>query len=445
MEGLIQNGTEFASMVAASLVSADFTLFDVGCSGGIDPAWRCFGEKLVAYGFDPNREECARLSRLETGRRVQYVAGFVGLPPDHEFLRRRGQRSCWSRNPWGRLSAHRSIDIRKRRVPEMSGEQLRDMNLWAETNLADPAAPLILSDFAKANSINDVDFVKIDVDGEDFAILNSIADELAAWKVLGVCLEVNYFGSENDTDHTFHNTDRFMRRHGFDLFNLSVRRYSHAALPSKYTWYNPAQTITGRPLQGDAIYLRDVCLEGGEPFAEQLDPPKLLKLAAIASLAQVPDTACEILLRFRERLAAAMDIDHALDALARQGQAALGLAPPLSYREYMEAFAADAPSFYTSLDCPRADHTKPLDTSEPDAQLTALRQRHDADAARISDLEAQVGSLRAQAQADAAGIRDLEAHVAALLSSTSWRVTAPLRALASRLRGRRRHRISTHA
>jgi methyltransferase FkbM-like protein len=347
MEGLINSGTEFARMAVASLGSAEFTLFDIGCSGGIDPAWRCFAEKLVAFGFDANCDECLRLSGIEPNPRVEYIAGFVGLPPGHQFLRRRGRRASWTGNPWNRLSAQRSIEIRQSRAPNMSAEQLRDMNLWSQTNLADPDSPVVLRELAVARGIADVDFVKIDVDGEDFAILNSIADELAAWNVLGVGLEVNFFGSANETDHTFHNMDRFMRCNGFDLFNLTVRRYSHRALPSKYTWHNPSQTITGRPLQGDAIYLRDVCAESGAPFAERLDTAKLLKLAAIASLAETPDTAGEILLRFRDRLELAIDVARALDLLAGQAQSRLGLAPPMRYQEYIDAFEADAPFFYT--------------------------------------------------------------------------------------------------
>jgi hypothetical protein len=229
----------------------------------------------------------------------------------------------------------------------MEREQLRDLNLWQQTALADPSTPVVLSDFARSMNVTDVDFIKIDVDGEDFAILSSIADELGAWRVLGVGLEVNFFGSDNSTDHTFHNMDRFMRAHGFDLFNISVRRYSHAAMPSIYSWRNPSPTRTGRPLQGDAIYLRDVCAEDNEGFAAEIENEKLLKLAAIASLAGTPDSAAQILLQFRERLEVDVNTMAALELLSTQAQLELGFSDPLPYADYMLAFEADDPMFYT--------------------------------------------------------------------------------------------------
>ena len=54
-----------------------------------------------------------------------------------------------------------------------------------------------------------------------------------------------------------------MRQWGFDLFDLSLRRYSTGALPAPFEYDGPAQTIFGRPYQGDAIYLRDPMTTGG--------------------------------------------------------------------------------------------------------------------------------------------------------------------------------------
>ena len=62
-----------------------FVLIDVGCGGGIDLAWREFGDNLVAHGFDPVRSECRRLQARESLPGVKYHSRLVGLPPDHEL------------------------------------------------------------------------------------------------------------------------------------------------------------------------------------------------------------------------------------------------------------------------------------------------------------------------------------------------------------------------
>lgn len=71
MEGL-GGHTRFASSIAGALASEPFMLVDVGCSGGIDMAFRAFGEHLVVVGFDPNIEEIERLRQSETSDRVTF-------------------------------------------------------------------------------------------------------------------------------------------------------------------------------------------------------------------------------------------------------------------------------------------------------------------------------------------------------------------------------------
>lgn len=380
MDGLLAH-TAFATMVAASPAFEHFTVVDVGCSAGIDAAWRGFGERLRAHAFDPDLAEIARLARAETLPDVHYVGAFVGIPDDVPYIKARAGRGPWSRNPMERLSVTRSLARPRDGEAEKAHTDSR-----AEARQADPARPLILRDYLLAAGVDDVDVLKIDIDGMDLGVLQSVGPQLAEWRVLAVGLEVNFFGSDDDSDHTFHAMDRFMRAKGFDLFDLSVRRYSHAALPAASIGALPGHTVFGRPLQGDALYLRDPCAEAP---AIGLAPAKLLKLAAIATLAGLPDLAAAILLRFRDDLAGlGFDVGHGLDLLAAQAQP--HAAVPLGYADYIAAFERDDGMFR-------------------DGWRQALRE----------------------GPATAA----LRARLAAMEASTSWRLTAPLRWLVGRLRG----------
>ena len=383
MEGLLAS-TGFAAMVAAAPAVRRFGVVDVGCSSGIDAAWRGFGDKLVAFGFDPNMAEVERLAAAETLAGVRYVAGFVAVPEDLPFARARAGRGPWSRNPMERLSVTRSMEGMRRGA--LSQEQKTQANMWEETRLADPESPVLLREFLPAQGVDDVDVLKIDIDSMDMGVLHSVGAQLADWRVLAVGLEVNYFGSDDDSDHTLHAMDRFMRARGFDLFDLSVRRYSHAALPAPYVGGLPGPSVFGRPVQGDALYLRDPC--AAEPGLA-LAPDKLAKLAAIASLAGVPDFAAEILLKHREALAGVIDVDLGLDALAAQVQP-VGRAP-LGYRDYMAAF-----------------------------------ERGDAMFLNGGPAGAVVGGATMH----------LQQRLAAMEASTSWRITAPLRWVMGKVKGK---------
>ncbi|MGH7085827.1 MAG: hypothetical protein ACREFN_12640 [Acetobacteraceae bacterium] len=175
------------------------------------------------------------------------------------------------------------------------------------------------------------------MDGAGFAILSGIEGTLGALKVLAVGIEVNFFGTDAPTDHTLPNVDRFLRHAGYDLFGLTVRHYSASALPSRYAIPNlPAQGRFGRPLQGDALYVRDLCAPARAGMAAAFSPEKLAKVAAIFSLTGLPDCAAEILVKFGDRLAPVVPVDAALDLLTGMAREE-GM--PTRYPDYRAAFS----------------------------------------------------------------------------------------------------------
>jgi len=343
MEGFA-NDTRFASQAAEAMARDKFTLIDIGCSGGIDPVWRVFGDKLQVFGFDPNIHECERLQKLETNKQICYVPSFVGINSDHPFAKQKAGRPHIGRNPWSRLSVQRTIELRQAEIAGMSSNEKTQMNAWTQVSLADPTKPVVLPEFFKAQGLYDIDFIKIDIDGGDFDVLQTLSDALREHSVLGLGLEVNWIGSDSETDHTFHNTDLFMRKAGFDLFNVTVRRYSVAALPCRYELRIPAQSVLGRPLQGDALYLRDLCAPENAKMAESLTPSKILKASVLMALTNLPDHAAEILVHFRENLKGTCDVEQLLNALVNQ----VYPEGKLTYSQYIEAFEKDGSIFYPS-------------------------------------------------------------------------------------------------
>lgn len=403
MEGL-RSVSAACQYIADRLGDEKFTLIDVGCSGGIDAIWRVFGRNLRAFGFDPNIAECERLNAAETLPGIKHVAAFVGLPIDDPIVQARGRRPYVQRSPWNRLSVARTVAIRQARNTSRSQEELTAENLWTELPLADPATPIILPQFFSANSLDDIDLIKIDVDGPDFDILQSLSYNIARNNVLALGLEVNFVGSADATDNTFCNTDRFMRAHGFELFALSVRPYSLTALPAPFQLPFPAQTQYGRPLQGDALYARDLGEPNHPDLGEGIRPAKLAKLAAIFAAMGLFDCAAEVFLTHRESMRTMLDIDVVLDLLCAEAQG--NHQPSLSYKEYMAAFDGDAAMFY------------------PAAPKTAgMFGNLDNLAAKSRETD----SLRERLTAAETAMRSAQREADTLKNSTFWRLTRPLR------------------
>jgi len=317
-------------------------LIDIGCSGGISPSWRRFEPTLQAIGIDPVASECKRLTDIEKNAKISYLSAYVGLPETHPFRIEREKQSTYSTNPWNRLSAKAAAGILRDKTA--SNEVLPVLNEWqSEVDSKEP--PLMgVNDVAAQAGFTNVDFIKIDIDGNDLEALISAKETIETSPVLGLALEVNYYGTPHPTDHTFHNTDRMMREWGFELFDLTVRRYSASALPQQFQWAMPAQTTRGRPYQGDAIYLRDPCAWEYAPSSRvELSPQKLFKLACLFELFGLPDHAAELLRDHEGALSETVKVEELLHLLANQADPTIK-----SYQEYLHRFQTDPKSFYPS-------------------------------------------------------------------------------------------------
>lgn len=356
--------TAFTAFVAGSLKSERFTFIDIGCSGGIDPAWRVFGDRLRAVAFDASVDECERLSSAEAHPDIRYIAGFVGLAPEHPFTKVAVGKPRLTRNFFPRSSAGRMAELQQERLKSASLEEKLLHNAWGMTKLADPDKVVVVPTVLKDLGWTDVDLLKIDIDGPDFEVLHSFDGEFDQLGLLSARLEVNLIGGTGDWEHTFHNTDRFMRAQGFELLALDVRNYAMSALPSPFAITSPAQSVTGRPFQAEAFYARDPASPDWRDVGNAMTLEKLAKLAAIFSVWHQPDSAAELLLVFRNKLTKVFDVDTALELLAGQAQAQTGAATAMPYRDYIAAFEAGTPSFYPAPWVPYAPPT-------PRGRLTA--------------------------------------------------------------------------
>lgn len=328
--------------------NSPFVLIDVGCSGGIPKSWRVLGESLRAYAIDPMLSEIERLKAAETNPNISYHAGYIGLPDDHPIKRERGVSGPVGNNPWDRLSTAWAMELSSKDSDD--NETKVRHNRWPETQLADPSTRMTLADFIRKNQIGNVDFIKLDIDGDDFYALVSCENVISSRGVIGFMLEVNYCGTDSETDHTFHNTDRFMRRHQFELLDLSIRRYSRKAMPAPFVLSMFAQTTWGPPLQGDAIYLRDFANRHGQSQPLQISDSKLLKAVAICEIFGLPDCAAELITVYKQQLSKIVDIDTLLDLLTPEFNGR-----EFSYEEYIRLFSKNPEAFYPNSEIYRSN------------------------------------------------------------------------------------------
>jgi hypothetical protein len=82
--------------------------------------------------------------------------------------------------------------------------------------------------------------------------------------------------------------DRMMRRCGYELMDLELRRYTKKTLPGKFLYNFFGQTETGALAQGDAIYIKQI-----DP--KRFSKVKIIKEIVLLLLLKQIDTAANLI------------------------------------------------------------------------------------------------------------------------------------------------------
>jgi hypothetical protein len=198
---------------------------------------------------------------------------------------------------------------------------------------------ITIDEFYTDNNLKNVDFIKIDTDGYDYYVLHGASETLSNHGVLGVQIECQLHGTSHPYANTFANIDRFMREHGFALFDLNVWRYTRAALPGQFYYDIPAQTVNGQVQWCDALYMLDP-ITRPSLFAE-LDTSRFIKLLQLYDIFGLPDCAAE-LLEEMQKMKINLPGPHSYTDLLNM------LAPTGNHAAYVAEFDRDPSTFYPS-------------------------------------------------------------------------------------------------
>jgi FkbM family methyltransferase len=186
------------------------TLVDVGARGGLQPNWRPAASHLRVVAFEPDPEEFARLTqRSAPGGRTLYINTALHRAPAELTLNA-------ARNP-GTSSLLEPNHPFLTRFPEAERfDVLRRIPLRVDA----------LDSVLAANGIAHVDFLKIDTQGAELAILEGARNTVAE-QAFGVELEVNfaplYLGQPS-----FGELDTLLRALGLQLMDIRPAYWKRA-------------------------------------------------------------------------------------------------------------------------------------------------------------------------------------------------------------------------
>jgi hypothetical protein len=338
---LLQQSSPLIDLYNALPMPNRFAVVDVGCSWGIAPVFHKLGGKLHVLGIDSWIDMIKRLSAENENPQIKYLEGFLELPFDHPFMKELGDKSNVHCDKWGadlhiRTSWNKSFQIRGQKN---SADDF--------VNAPYSEKKLFLPNAMKETGFGTVEFFKMDIDGPDFMILQSLDGRFDEFGIIAACLEVFFDGTDSPFEHTFHNTDRFMRKNGFELFKINTPPKSFSSLPSRFSGMEPhTDTCFGKPLAGDVLYVKDICRDS--KMAKAITTDKIINTILIYSLFGLPDCAAEVILLYRDKLENVFKTAEWLDALTEQCIELQNGFPKNtgSYQTYMERYQKDDPVFY---------------------------------------------------------------------------------------------------
>ena len=261
----------FGATLREHYAAQPLTLVDIGARGGLQPNWKRARPHLRVIGFEPDPDEYARLARNTDPRKALYINTALHLGPAELTLNlgRNGGTSSLLEPNWEFLNRfpdpHRYEVVR--RIP-------------VRVDALDRVLP--------AHDVRDVDFIKIDAQGAELAILGGGRATLAE-RAFGIELEI-LFGALYVEQPGFGQLDELLAAAGFQLMDLRPSYWKRAG-GARYG--GPK----GQLAFGDALYFKTEVR-----FQQQLERisdavqrrSKLLRALSVSLLYGYVDYAIEL-------------------------------------------------------------------------------------------------------------------------------------------------------
>lgn len=307
-----------------------FTLLDIGGCGDHHFWKEIFGPHLRIQGIEARRSKVERLNQTNPrGPFAGYHHYRAGLTEDHPFILRRGVRSAVDPRVYEQTSSAHAAQI-----IQMAANPCFTRKPEPESQ----TPPIGVDEFVELQGNTDIHFMNLEIGEAGFDVLISAQRLLKSKPFLGVSMRVNFHGGAYETDHSFGNTDRYLKQAGYELFALTVHLYSRMALPARFRGNSLGRTVSGIPLQGNAVYVKQAVMK--ERAVSETD---LLRSLGVFDLLGLRDCLAHLLILNEERWGEAFPIRFLLNCITPEDKEGRK-----DYDQYLRSFSHDPHSFFRS-------------------------------------------------------------------------------------------------
>ena len=221
-----------AALALLERASTELVCVDAGSAGGVHPRMNAIRGRARLIGLDADHDECARLNAA-AGPGERHLHAAVGRHGEHvvlELHKKRQTSSCFE------------TDVRR-------VSRFRDPGRYgADGDL--PMSTRSLDDICAVEDIPRIDFLKVDVEGLELAVLEGFSGPLLAAEV-----EVSFHPFRKNAP-LFDEIMKHMRDRGFMLLDLRRTYWTPTSVTAVHNHRGK-----GLLMFGDALFLVDPFLE----------------------------------------------------------------------------------------------------------------------------------------------------------------------------------------
>ena len=274
-------------LLYSEIKEGGINFIDIGCSGNFDPKWNNILHLLNYTGFDPNKEECHRLSSLPSKfKNVRYLPFAIGGSVGPATMYLTESKYCNS--------------LLKPRTKWLKRFKFRNLfNLIGE----EAVECVTLDHLQQAENIQ-ADIIKIDSQGLELPILKSSRNVLER----AFCVETETGFIENYVGETvLSQIDKFLRDMGFLMFDINIHRVARD---------NPLANISlKQPIWCETLWFKDyLSNESWDISATQPNREEAIKAIYLSNVLGFSDYSFELFELFRrESILNERDIQHLSD------------------------------------------------------------------------------------------------------------------------------------
>jgi FkbM family methyltransferase len=279
------------------LLETAFTLVDVGVQGGIHPRWNALGRALRVYGFDPLEEAIAPLVHFNLPNHEYHAIALGDQDGERDFFVPEAlPASSFLPRQTKQDQARMAIDpsnwrgIQTRRVP------IRRL----DTLMSEGVVPR-------------VDFLKIDCEGFEPAVLKGAGRFLGESGVLGIESEIGFSSIDWPQTHFLAVYEQLLP-HGFRLSDLAFNRVHFGSFLERARSLRRETTTASFPGTFEILFSRSLTIAKVVPSRDEV-----LKAAIIFELYGMLDVAYDLLQVFRSIFPPSAQIEDGADELIPKG------------------------------------------------------------------------------------------------------------------------------